>query len=57
MRIMMLGTEEQKAKAVYVEDPSDELTIEDVAHLLKGLLLAWGFHPESVASIFDEELK
>ncbi len=58
MKITIEGTDEQKGKSVSVEVPDDHLAMPSVVEdLLTPVLLAWGFHPQTVKETFagDEE--
>jgi len=58
MKITIEDTDDQKGKSVSVEIMDDHLTMDKlVEELLAPVLVAWGFHPQTVKETFagDEE--
>jgi hypothetical protein len=53
MRLTIEGTAAQEGHAATVTDSSDDLDIDEVGSLIRSLLLAWGFHPESVNDLIE----
>ena len=53
MRLTIEGTATQEGRKAGVDDPSDDLDIQEVADLIRSLLLAWGYHPENVNELIE----
>ena len=39
---------------VTVEHRSDDITIREAAELVRGALMAWGYHPDNVRGVLGE---
>ena len=62
MRLTLEPTEDQRERSpdtqfpkVTIECLGDDLEIAQMAELLEAGLLAWGFHPNTVAELFHKE--
>jgi hypothetical protein len=44
------------APKVLVEKPSDDLDVYQVTEMFKAALIAYGFHPNSVEEVFDNDV-
>lgn len=42
---------------VVIESATDDLTLSDVAELLRAALIAYGFHPDNVDELLGRELE
>lgn len=63
MKITIEPSEDQKEYPVNQQHPvvsvsieGDDLIIDEVGELIQGALIAWGYHPHSVATLFQEAL-
>lgn len=56
MKITLEPTESKTQHSVVIETQHDGHDIDEIRELLRGALIAWGFHPETVNELFGEEL-
>lgn len=55
MKIILEPTEHKTQHRVIIQHQSDELDIKEVAVLIRGALVAYGFHSDNVNEILPEE--
>ena len=48
MKIILQPTSNENQHSVTLETPHDDINIEEAIELVKGALVAWGYHPDIV---------
>ena len=55
MKITLETTESHRHRWISIGDNWDDHDINTVGEMLRTALLAWGFHPDKVKELFDDE--
>ena len=59
MKITIETTEHEKhnvaGRRVVIEQGNDDMTVMEFVQVIRQAMLAWGFHPDNVRKLLDEE--
>ena len=55
MLVILEPTEQEGQHRVVIQHQRDDLNLDEVVVLIRAALIAYGFHPDSVAELLPEE--
>lgn len=58
MRITLAPTlEDMYSRIVVITTPTDDLVFDDLMDIIRGAVIAYGYHPQTVADYFNDEVQ